>query len=171
MSKRIAVKLFFALCLSSFAAVSMQSAHRFHTSLTKIEYNTPEKNVEITIQLFTHDLMPLLERKSGKRVELDKSPEVDRIILAYLNENFVLTDKQGAAKKLKWIGRESDADSTRIYLETASSESLENYQLKNTIFFESFPEQTNLVVCRYDGKKADLMFMVGDKIKEIKSEK
>ncbi len=149
----------------------MPAAHRFHTSLTRIEYNAREKNVEITIQLFTHDLMPLLERKSGKRVELDKSPEIDKIILAYLNENFVLTDKQGAAKKLKWIGRESDADSIRIYLETASSESLENYQLKNTIFFESFPEQTNLVVCRYDGKKADLMFKVGDKIKEIKSEK
>ena len=144
------------------------SAHRFHTSLTRIDYNSEEKLFEISIQLFTHDLIPLLEQRSGKRVDLEKTLNVDKIILEYLNENFVLSDKEGEKKNLKWVGKESDIDSVRIYLETPSNENLENYKLKNTIFFESFREQTNLVVCRYDGKKADLMFKVGDKIKEIK---
>ncbi len=171
MSKRIAKNFFYAVCLLSFAVVPIKSAHRFHTSLTRIEFNSEQKLFEISIQIFTHDLVPLLERRSGKRIELDKSPEVDKIILDYLNEHFVLSDKQGAAKKMKWIGRESDVDSMRIYLETASTENPENYQLKNTIFFESFPEQTNLVICRYDGEKADLMFKVGDKVKEIAANK
>jgi hypothetical protein len=56
-------------------------------------------------------------------------------------------------------------------VETAATENLEGFRLKNTLFFESFPEQTNLVVCRYDGKKADLMFKVGDKTKEITENK
>ena len=150
---------------------SSANLHRFHTSLTRIDYDNEQKLFEISIQLFTHDLTPLLERKSGKRLELDKSPEVDRIILAYLNENFVLSDKSGAAKTLKWVGKESDVDSIWIYLETASTEGLENYKLKNTIFFESFPEQTNLVICRYNDKKSDLIFKVGDKIKEITENK
>lgn len=167
MVKQISVNLFFVLCLLAFAAMTSPAAHRFHTSLTRIDFNAPEKNLEITVQLFTHDLIPLLERRSGKRVELEKSPEADKLILDYLNENFVLTDKSGASKNLKWIGKESDVDTIWVYLETAATENLENYTLKNTIFFESFPEQTNLVVCRYDGKKADLMFKVGDKIKEI----
>lgn len=126
---------------------------------------------EITIQLFTHDLVPLLESQSGKRVELEKTVGVDRMIFDYLNENFVLTDAKGAVKTLKWIGKELETDSVRIYLETASTENLEGYKMKNTMFFESFPEQTNLVVCRYDGKKADLMFKVGDKVKEIAENK
>ncbi len=144
------------------------SAHRFHTSLTRIDYNAEQKLFEISIQLFTHDLVPILEKKSGKRIDLEKTPDVDKLILEYLNENFVLTDKKGEKKNLKWIGKELDVDSVQIYLETSSNENLENYKLKNTIFFESFSEQTNLVVCRYNGKKADLMFKVGDKIKEIK---
>jgi len=144
------------------------SAHRFHTSLTRIDYNSEEKLFEISIQLFTHDFVPVLEQKSGKRIDLEKTFGVDKFILEYLNENFVLTGKKGEKKNLKWIGKELDVDSVQIYLETSSNENLENYKLKNTIFFESFPEQTNLVVCRYDGKKADLMFKVGDKIKEIK---
>jgi len=151
--------------------VSAAEFHRYHTSLTRIDYNAEQKIFEISIQLFTHDLTPLLERKSGKRIELDKSPEVDRIIHDYLNKNFILSDKQGAIKNLKWVGKEADVDSVWIYLETASAENLENYKLKNTIFFESFPEQTNLVICRYNGKKVDLMFKIGDVIKEVRGEK
>ena len=163
----LAAACFLTILLTS-ANVSFANFHRFHTSLTRIDYKAEQKIFEISIQLFTHDLTPILERRSGKRIELDKSsPEVDKIILAYLNENFVLTDKQGAVKTLKWIGKESDVDSVWIYLEATATESFENYTLKNTIFFESFPEQTNLVVCRFEGKKADLMFKVGDKTREI----
>lgn len=143
------------------------SAHRFHTSLARVDYNSEQKIYEISIQLFTHDLTPLLERKSGKRIELDKSAEADKLIFDYLNGNFILTDKNGAAKTLKWVGKESDVDTVWVYLEAQATENLEGYSLKNTIFFESFPEQSNIVVCRYDGKKADLMFKVGDKEKTI----
>ncbi len=146
---------------------SSTSAHRFHTSLTRIDYNSEQKLFEISIQLFAHDFVPILEGKSGKRIDLEKTPDVDKFILKYLNDNFVLTDKKGEKKNLKWVGKESDVDSIRVYLEATTAENLEGYKLKNTIFFESFPEQTNLVICRYDGKKADLMFKVGDKVKEI----
>lgn len=156
------------LLFSSFAAsAAPRLVHRFHTSLTRIDYNRDQKLFEISIQLFTHDLVPLLEQKTGSHVELEKTPGVDAAIMKYLNENFALADKNGNAKTLRWVGKEMDVDSIWIYVETASDETPEGYNLQNTIFFESFPEQTNLVICRYDGKKADLMFKAGDKIKEI----
>jgi hypothetical protein len=141
--------------------------HRFHTTLTRIDYNAEQKLFEISIQLFTHDLEMLLKKRNSKSINLEKTAEIDKLIFNYLNENFVLTDKKGETKILKWVGKETDADSVRIYLETDSSENPEGYKLKNTLFFESFPEQANIVVCRYDGKKADLLFKVGDKVKEI----
>ena len=151
-------------------AAPVKFAHTFHTSLTRIDYNAEQKIYEITIQLFTHDLVPLLEKTSGKRVDLDKS-DADKSILDYLNKNFILIDKTGEAKKLKWVGKEAETDTVWLFLETPAAESPENYQLQNTIFFESFPEQTNLVICRYEGKKADLMFKAGDRVKEISSNK
>jgi len=168
-----ASKFIYIFILTSIAAATVYSAslHRFHTTLTRIDYNAEGKLLEISIQLFTHDLAPLLERRSGKRIDLEKSPDADKLILGYLNENFVLTDKKDEAKNLKWIGKEIDADTIRIYVETSSSENPEGYKLKNTLFFESHTEQINLVVCSYDGKKADLMFKVGDKIKEIMENK
>ena len=166
--KSIKLSAFVILFVTAISFTPKSSAHTFHTSLTRIDYNEKEKIFEISMQLFAHDLIPLLEkRNNGKRVELEKSAEADKLILDYIDENFVLTDKNGAAKTLRWVGKESDVDTVEIYLEADAPESLKNYQLKNTLFFENFPEQTNIVVCRFDGAKADLLFKVGDKTKEI----
>ena len=153
----------FAFCLSPFVA-----AHRYHTSLTRMDYNEQERLVEISIQLFTHDLVPALEQKAGKRIDLEKTPEVDKLILGYLNENFVLKNKNGESPALKWVGKELQVDAVWVYVEIPATENLAGANLQNTILFESFPEQTNLVIARFGGKKADLMFKVGDKFKEIK---
>ncbi|MDQ2745963.1 MAG: hypothetical protein M3T96_01740 [Acidobacteriota bacterium] len=160
-----------ALILIGWLAVSFgakSSAHTFHTSLTRIDYNEKAKIFEISMQLFAHDLVPLIEKRGGgKRVEFEKSAEADKLILGYVNENFVLSDKNGTAKTLRWVGKEFDVDTIEVYLEADATETLAGYHLKNTLFFADFPEQTNIVVCRYDGVKADLLFKVGDKAKEI----
>ncbi|MDQ3798320.1 MAG: hypothetical protein M3384_02620 [Acidobacteriota bacterium] len=145
------------------------SAHRYHTSLTRMDYNEKEKLVEISVQLFTHDLVPALERKNGgKRIDLEKTPDVDKLILAYLNENFVFKNKNGEPQPLRWVGKEMEVDAVWIYVEISSPESPSGANLQNTILFESFPEQVNLVIIRFGGKKADLMFKVGDRFKEIR---
>lgn len=164
--------IFAAVLLAAFTVVAFPfSRHRFHSSLTRIDYNAEQKVYEITIQLFPHDLVPVLEQKSGKRVDLEKTADIDILIFNYLNENFVLTDKNNAAKPLVWVGKEVEIDSMRVYLETAATENPEGYKLKNTIFLSNFQEQINLVVCRYDGKQADLLFKAGDKLKEITENK
>ena len=132
-----------------------------------MDFNEREKTVEISIQIFTHDLVPALERRAKKRIDLEKTPDVDKLILEYLNENFVLRDKNGAPKKLVWVGKQLEVDAVWVYVEAAAPEGLTGASLQNSILFESFPEQTNLVVARFGGKKGDLVFKVGDKFKEI----
>lgn len=144
--------------------------HNFHTSLTRLDYNTSEKIVEITIQLFTHDLSPLLEKRAGKRIDLEKSPEVDRLLIDYLNQNFIFKDKNGAQKNLVWVGKELEVDTAYVYIQIPLEDGLQGASLQNTIFFESFSEETNLVLSRFDKKKADLLFVSGDKFKEISFE-
>jgi hypothetical protein len=153
----------FAFCLLP----SPSSAHRYHTSLTRLDYNEREKLVEITIQLFTHDLVPVLEKRTGKQIDLEKTAEIDKIMLEYLAQNFVLKNNKGEIQKLRWVGKELEVDTAYVYVEIPSTESLEGAMLQNTIFFESFAEQTNLVSARFDGQKVDLLFVAGDKFKDI----
>ncbi len=169
--KFIKILQLFSVCLLICflaASVSSLNLHRYHTSLTRMDYNKKDKVFEISIQLFTHDLVPTLEKRLKKSVNLEKNPETDKILLNYLNEKFVLKNKQGIVKKLNWIGKEIETDTVNVYLEMPLEENLEDLSLQNNIFFESFSEQTNLVVIRHTEKKYDLMFKVGDQFKEFK---
>ncbi len=159
--------LVLSLALAASGVTSLNS-HRYHTSLTRMDYNAKEKIIETSIQLFTHDLVPLLEEKTKKRIDLEKTPDIDKLIFDYLSENFILKDNKGETKKIKWVGKELDVDTARVYVEIFSDKSPDGFNLQNTLFFENFPEQTNLVIARFDEKKADLLFKVGDKFKEIK---
>lgn len=164
-------KLFSGCLLICFLGVSVSSLnlHRYHTSLTRMDYNKKDKVFEISIQLFTHDLVPTLEKRLKKSVNLEKKSETDKILFDYLNEKFVLKDKRDSSvKKINWIGKEIETDTVNVYLEIPSEENLEDLSLQNTIFFESFSEQTNLVVVRQVEKKYDLLFKVGDRFKEFK---
>ena len=157
----------FASLLCTFYLMPIKASHTFHTSLTRIDYNAQEKLAEISIQLFTHDLVPLLEKRTKKQIDLGKTLDVDKSIQTYLDENFVLKDKKGEIKKLVWVGKEIKADTVFVFVEIPLAEDFGGYSLQNTLFFESFPEQTNLVIARFGEKKADLLFKVGDKFKTI----
>lgn len=136
-----------------------------------MDYKAKEKNIEITIQLFIHDLENVLERFAKKRVDVGKTPGIDKIIEKYLEENFVLKNKKDEKLKLRWVGKELNVDTAFVYLEASSDESIEGFKLQNTIFFESFAEQTNLLTARFENKKVDLLYKVGDKFKSIAGNK
>ncbi|HEY0458328.1 MAG TPA: DUF6702 family protein [Pyrinomonadaceae bacterium] len=143
------------------------AAHTYHTSLTRMDYNAKEKNIEISVQLFIHDVVPMLERRLKKRVDIEKTTEVDGEIFKYLSETFVFQNKKGEAQKLKWVGKEFENDMVYVYCEIPFEESTEGTRLQNTIFFESYAEQTNLVVAHFGEKKIDLLYKSGDKFKDL----
>lgn len=133
-------------------------AHTYHTSLTRIDYNRAEKLLEIDVQLFLHDLQPMLERRLKKRIDVAKTPEVDGEILKYLRETFAISDSEGKNRELKWIGKEFDADVMHVYLEVAAEVEPAGWKIKNSIFLEAFAKQTNYVVYVNGDSKKSLLF-------------
>jgi hypothetical protein len=161
------VRFFLMIACALFTFNYGSEAHTFHTTLTRIDYNTKEKSAEISIRMFTHDLVPTLEAISKQRIDLEKTKNVDKMIFDFVRKNFVLTNKNGEIKQLAWVGFEFEVDTVYVYIETKMPEGLENARLQNTLFFDYFPEQSNLVICKIEEKKADLAFKVGDKTMEI----
>jgi len=161
--------IFIIVCQAVFALPL--GKHTFHTSLTRIDYNAKDKNIEISLQLFSHDLITVLEKQNKTNIDLENSKDIDNLILKYLETNFVIKDKSGETKKLNWVGKEVSVDTVYVYLETASEVDLTGFTMQNTIFFENFPQQTNWVLAKYGEKKADLFFKPGDKYKEFTERK
>lgn len=141
--------------------------HTFHTSLMNAEYNEQEKTLEISIQVFAHDLENILGKRSGKRVRLDRTPDAGALTLRYLSEAVNLKNREGELKPFSWVGMESQADAVWLYVETKMPEGLEGAHLRNRIFFDLLGDQVNLVHIKYEGKKADLVFKPGEDYKAI----
>lgn len=142
-------------------------AHRYHTSLTRIDYNADEQIAEITLQLFSDDFEAALTRKTGKPVNLDKTLKLDEIILSYLSDRFVIKNKSGETKKLRYIGFERTNDAFRLYIEATVPEGLDGATLENTVLFDQFDDQTNLVTSRFNSVKTDLVFRPNDKAQAL----
>lgn len=169
-SKPVSLSIVPVICLAFFLAFHMPTpvlGHTYHTSLTRLDHNSQKGLLEITIRVFIHDLVAVLEKTSQRRIDLESTKGIDQILTRYIEQNFELKDKKNISQKLKWVGKELDVDVAFLYFEVDMNESLEGYSLKNSIFFESFPQQTNLLVSRSEKKKCDLVFVVGDKFKEI----
>jgi hypothetical protein len=151
--------------------VAVEPLHTFHTSLMQAEFNDKEKTLEISIQVFSHDLETVLSKRAGKRVRLDKSSEAPALVLAYLSEAVNIRNREGQVKAFTWVGMEPQADAVWIYLESKMPEGLEGAQLRNRIFFDLLDDQVNRVHLKYEGKKADLVFRPGEDFKTIISTK
>ena len=164
--RRLCRGIIFAFLIFNYCLPAAR-AHTYHTSLTRMDYNKQDKNIEISIQLFIHDALPMLERRLKKRVDIEKTAGIDAEIFKYLGENLVLQNKKGEVQKLKWVGKEFENDVVYVFVEIPFAGPFEGLKLQNTIFFESYAEQTNLVIARFGEKKIDLLYKAGDKFKEF----
>ena len=161
-------KLIFVLVLVFGLSVVSSGKHKYHTSFTRIDYNTQAKTLEFTIKVFSHDLLPVLETRFGKRIDLEKTPDIDSKLLDYLNEKIILETNGGRIGKLKWVGKEWESEVLYFYVELPFDGNFEETTLKNNLFFEQFNEQVNLVTIHFGEKKSDFIFKAGIEKKVIK---
>lgn len=159
------------LAILSFAVMSfgVGQAHVFHTSLTRIDYNSEAKTAEISLRVFINDLEDALSRQSGKRINLERdNAEAIRVFNEYISKGaLVLRDKNGKNLELKVLGFEAQNDMTYCFIEADAPDGLEEISVKNTIFFDFLDNQTNIIVAKNGTRQADLLF----KLKETEFKK
>jgi hypothetical protein len=155
-----------SLCLVVGASAPKALGHRYHTSVTRLEYNAEERLVEITVRTFADDLEAIVSTRAGKIARLDGSQAADTLLFAYLRSVFQL--KSGVQKvELQWIGMELKGNTALIYLQARMPEDRSKTSLQNTLLFDLFEDQINIVNVLDKGKKASLVFKRGEGPQEI----
>jgi hypothetical protein len=131
------------------------SAHDFYLSLTEINHNTENKSLEVSVKLFTDDLMLALENAGAPRMELgteSEPPAANEFIEAYLQSHLSLI-VNGKSINYTYLGKEAELDATWCYLEVENVRKVKTLQVKNTIFLDEFESQTNMVNTFINGRK------------------
>jgi hypothetical protein len=154
------------LSLVCMAFVPEAFAHKYHTSVTRLEYNAEERSVEITIQTFADDLENILGKRAGKSVSLDASKDAERLVFAYLRSVIELKSGKGISE-LEWVGMEMKGGTVWLYVLAKMPEGLSKASVRNALLFDLFEDQVNIVNVWYDGKKTSLVFKRGDNMQEI----
>ncbi len=138
------------------------SAHKFHASLAEVDYNAKEKTVELGIRLFADDLEAALAKQRDRRVRLDVTPNVDRMVLDYLNGTLVIRDRDGVRLWFEWVGMELRVDEAWVFVQASAANGVSGATVDCSVFFELFSDQVNTVNLQQGDARTTLVFNPGD---------
>lgn len=143
--------------------------HDFHTSITNAEYNPKTKSMEIAMKLFTDDLELTIKNKHQVILNLNSDnelPQADSLIYNYVIDNFEI---QSGKKNTHptFVGKEMENGITFIYLEIHSFPIEKELFVRNTVFFDTFDDQSNIVNVKLDGELESAFLKKGKETERI----
>lgn len=121
--------------------------HPFYVSVTEINHNATDKNLEISCKIFTDDFETALSKSSGVKIDLfnpkDK-PAVEKQITAYLKKHLVLKlDNKPVA--LEFVGFERENEAVWSYLQVSNIPPPKKIDITNDLLYDTFDQQINLM--------------------------
>lgn len=146
--------------LLSFFLLSV-TAHPLHVSVTEVDFDEKEKELEITMRIFVDDLEETL-RNFHKQPELDLlgQPEkmTDQLMAPYLAARFQIS-VDGKLKKFNYLGHERDGEAMVFYVQVSDVRKLKEVSVRNEVITETHEDQSNLVHVTVAGKVKSLRLM------------
>jgi len=142
--------------------LSLIFAHQFFISTTDVQFKSKEERVEITIQVFTHDVNLLLENANYNTLHLGtekESDEIDIFLVNYLSDNFIIQDYIW-----KYVGKEVGLDYTIFFLEIEKFSLSPKIAILNSIFMDLSTKQVNIVNFYNDGNVQSASMTIGEPV-------
>jgi hypothetical protein len=152
--------------------VSDALAHKFHASITQMDYDDKSKSVKVVTRFFVDDFETAISQHAKRSVKFNtpqalKDKANADAVLAYVRERFELKSRAGAPVRFTWVGMEVQADMIWVYFEGKLPGGLAGAQVRNRLLHELFADQVNIVNFKFDGKQTGAMFNVQDGFKAV----
>ncbi|KGO92093.1 DUF6702 family protein [Flavobacterium subsaxonicum] len=135
------------------------AAHKFYVSVFQMEYVPAKKEMQITARIFIDDLENGLNKKYSKKLYLatpKESAEAKDILTKYFAEKIHIKIN-GTAKTLKFLGRETEDDVLICYFTIPAETKVTSVEVNNTLLFEMFAEQQNIIHTKVGTTKKSLL--------------
>ncbi|MBZ4190353.1 hypothetical protein K7B07_15680 [Niabella sp. 3A5MI-3] len=138
------------------AGFSLPGWHPFHVSASEIEYNSKQQRLEISTKIFTDDFEAILSRVYKTPVDFSNKAlkaKMDTLVTRYLTTHLSI-QSNGRAQQLKLFGWEIDHEAVYVYtVVTNASLNTGNILVENTILYDLFSDQMNIVHFIVDGTR------------------
>lgn len=157
MIKRILLVVFLVV-FSSF------SAHKFYVSVTQVVYNETTKTIELSSRIFIDDLEKALQKRHQTKLYLDtpkQHPEAEELITKYFQDNFLATIN-GKSQQLVLKSLTFENDVLILVFTTKTIKTIKKISFKNTLLFDTYTEQQNIVHIEIKKVKKSFLSKIDD---------
>lgn len=121
--------------------------HPFYVSMTDIRYNPTDKDMEISVRIFTDDFENVLRKYSTDKIDIlhpQNQQAMNEKVFAYL-KNKLKIDINGAPYTFRFIGYEQKSESIWTYLEIDNVPVPKKIKIYNAILQDLTSDQINLM--------------------------
>lgn len=128
-------------------SISALFIHDYHFGYTEVFYNKDNKSIEASIKLFTDDLNKGIKEEYDIDLKLNDALELsnsNEIIQKYLLKNLSFS-VDSKVKEYNYIGKEYEEDVIWIYLEVPKVKKIKEFQLRNSLLFDTYDDQKNRI--------------------------
>lgn len=130
-------------------------AHKYHASLTQVEWNQQSNSLEVVVRVFADDLELAVSHATNQTWRLDHKRE--KPMWAYLQNKLVF--KRGEKPLVvSPVGMENDVHQVWLYLEIPASGPPSELVLHNRLFIELYNDQVNTVNVTVRGETVSKVF-------------
>jgi len=134
-------------------------AHPFHVSMCEVRYNEEAQSLEIALKIFIDDLdlyfdkVGVTDQYFGEPGELATA---DSLLTGYLNKVFSIR-VDGKSKTKNYLGKEIDKGALWAYFEVKNVAPFKTFGCSNSLFFELFDDQQNIIQLTYQDETRSLL--------------
>jgi hypothetical protein len=159
-------KWLMVLCSLLPGAFSEQAAHPLYISVTEINHNATDKNLEIACKMFADDFEKTLASVNHTKIDLttpaDKAA-ADKMVANYVKAH-LLIKLDNKLVTLEFVGYEKESDAIWSYFQvTNTATAPKKVDVVNTLLFESFDKQINLMHVAVSGNRKSTRLNYPDK--------
>jgi len=165
----VAVPLLRRACIVPVILVSMAlmvarpaDAHPLHTSFATIEHDKTTGTLVISMRVFLDDFTKASTEYRSRLVSGSRTTSSQSPLISYALANFRIADESGKALTLESCGGNRVGDLLLLCFKIRMTEPPRALRVSNTILFDHFKDQINVVQASLVGRKANALFSPGD---------
>lgn len=138
--------------------------HKYYVSVTQMEFVKEKKSVQIITRLDVDDFEFTLQERFDKNIDLttiNEKSTVDGYIKKYLLQKFKI--KINTKEVIfNFVGKDYENDQVVCYLEIEDIIAVNTIEISNTLLFDLFPKQKNMVKSKINEEVNNLIFTKED---------
>ena len=141
--------------------------HPFHVSVVEIEHNAGDKTLEISCKIFTDDFETILAKNYNTKVDLtnppnNNKPAMDSLVKKYINSHLTIRTN-GKPANFEFVGYEVEKEAAYGYIQVNNISSVSKLDITNTILFDKFDDQVNIMHVKVNGDRKSYKLNYPDK--------